>query len=156
MTDEEIALAFYANLAGIAGLPEIVWPNEGDSGTVPRVEVSFLANRPETFTIGGGHRRRFLAQATVITGQHKFEGEARGFAELIIAAFAWNSSLADGLRVHRRPYTAQGFADGADWKMPVTIDIEYIESNVPTGPILPQVLTLNGQVLTLNGQVLAI
>ena len=76
MTDEDVIRACYDRLETMAGAPAIKWPNQGGAVELPRIEMQGFANEPQTVSLGGTHRRRYLLQATVVVAEHEREWTA--------------------------------------------------------------------------------
>jgi len=134
-TDKDVAEVLDAKLAGVSGLPVVFWengkPDSGSEDEVPRLETSLFVQDPETYSLAGRHRRRYIYQVTVVVAEHEYQWSARDYAEAITAAFAWNTDIAGlsngRLFVYRRPNTSTGQPENAEWRLPVSIYLELIE-----------------------------
>lgn len=122
----EIETAFGQQLAAMAGVLPIVWPNKATEAVKPFLDVQHIPTSNDSLALsGGGEVQRGYFIVTVVTASNSFSSSANANAEAVKAQFPKGLTLNAGsrkMRVWRPAQMLGSFADEVDWRQPVRVD----------------------------------
>lgn len=123
MTPQAISAALGQRLAGMTGVPGIVWPNKAvPLPARPYLVAQIVRGRTTAPALAGGP---ILATGTfVVTVVHELNGfatAAETLAASVAARFPKGLRPAAGLTITDVPHIDSGYADDVSWRVPVLI-----------------------------------
>ena len=126
MTETQIELALREALASVSGLPNVVWPNEGEAlPTVrPFVLVEFVRDDPQPAYFPARNELTGIMQLSIIVDRGSHTSSAYTYADAIVAAFPIGRVITAGsgsITIHRRPAIVGGYVEPNlnAWRLPV-------------------------------------
>lgn len=113
------------HLQTLEGVPDIVFPNESSPGNTPRLEVSFVPVQPERLGYGTLRRHYGLFQVTVVTDSGIGLGQSTALVDAVSEHYPLDLNI-NGVKITEFPEIVPGMQDGAEWRVPVTINYQFL------------------------------
>jgi len=120
MSEAAIAEAFKAHVAAMAGLPDVVWPNEARKATTPRLDVQTGPSSPLSLTLAGVSDADLMYQVTVVTKSGEYTTESNTIIDAVVSRFAFGQ-VVGASKVRKRPDIGPAIQDGTEYSVPITI-----------------------------------
>lgn len=125
MDFKEIEQVIGQHLSGMAGVPDIAWPNKDYDGAVPYIEFRHVpVERVDPVISGGFAYMSGIVLLTVVVARDGFTSAAWDIVQDISDRFPKALRLAGstGTVVINRPAVpGTGFVDGTYWRQPISV-----------------------------------
>lgn len=125
MIDPAAMAAIREHLAGVSGIPQIIWPNEAASASAPFVVFDFGVNITRPITLDGEERAEIRPLVSVYVQENTFTAEQDVILWNIAQAFKVGVRISSGGTVYaeslRTPEADNGDTDGALFRRSLTL-----------------------------------
>lgn len=122
----QIELELAEKLKTMADRPVTKWPNVGlQAAPLPRLEVKYFFNDPDTFSTGGKAKHMGFYQVDVCTQLNEGTGQSRELTNQIALLFAPYQDLGS-VRIREQPTVEAGEEMDGKWIASVTIPFEAL------------------------------